>query len=245
MSNEKFNELDLGLHAFDQFKEILARNDFGKMLDLMHPLTDKLAEAFGQFINNLPQNVQTVVNEATGGTGTGGGFSPVAGFTGGLPAVDSGIGNFFNSIAELIRQGTNFTKGGNPAADFAAIIKEEKEKNKENAPPSEETVKLKQQVQEKNIQHFQNKLDAESETKKKVRADVEHQAQLLTAIVLNITTFFNVKTKQTHKSQYRQRLIEYHTQLQKYNRAAAVYRQTFPLIPPNKNTWENKSPQKF
>ncbi len=67
MSNEKFNELDLGLHAFDQFKEILARNDFGKMLDLMHPLTQQLSTAFGEFLKNLPENVVNAVNVATGG----------------------------------------------------------------------------------------------------------------------------------------------------------------------------------
>ncbi len=67
MSNEEFNKVDLGLYAFDQFKGILARNDFGKMLDLMHPLTEKLATAFGQFLNSLPQNAANVVNEAVGG----------------------------------------------------------------------------------------------------------------------------------------------------------------------------------
>ncbi len=54
MSNKEFNEVDLGLYAFDQFKGILARNDFGKMLDLMHPLTEKLAKSFGELIKNLP-----------------------------------------------------------------------------------------------------------------------------------------------------------------------------------------------
>ncbi len=67
MSNEKFNDTDLGMHAFNQFKEILARNDFGQMLDLMHPLTKQLAEAFGQFLNQLPENVASVAKEATGG----------------------------------------------------------------------------------------------------------------------------------------------------------------------------------
>ncbi len=67
MSNEDFNKLDLGMHAFNQFKEILARNDFGKMLDLMHPLTQQLADAFGQFLNSLPENIGRVANEATGG----------------------------------------------------------------------------------------------------------------------------------------------------------------------------------
>ncbi len=56
MSNEDFNKLDLGTFAFDQFKEITAKSHFDKALNMMHPIMDKLAAAFGQMINKLPDN---------------------------------------------------------------------------------------------------------------------------------------------------------------------------------------------
>ncbi len=126
MSNEDFNKLDLGMHAFNQFKEILARNDFGKMLDLMHPLTQQLAEAFGQFINNLPQNVASVVNEATGGFN----FNIPTGFGGGaLVGAPAGSGltegsnqqfqTYLKFLQDLNKEGKTF---GTPQADERSVV---------------------------------------------------------------------------------------------------------------------------
>ncbi len=56
MPNKEFNEIDLGTFAFDQFKEITAKSHFDKALNMMHPIMDKLAAAFGQMINKLPDN---------------------------------------------------------------------------------------------------------------------------------------------------------------------------------------------
>jgi len=56
MSNEDFNKVDLGIFAFEQFKEITAKSQFDKALNMMHPIMDKLAAAFGQMINKLPEN---------------------------------------------------------------------------------------------------------------------------------------------------------------------------------------------
>ncbi len=64
MDNDTFNKTNLGTYAFDEFKGILARNDFGQMLNLMHPLTDKLADAFGQFLNKMPSLAGSVIDQA-------------------------------------------------------------------------------------------------------------------------------------------------------------------------------------
>ncbi len=125
MSNDKFNELDLGMHAFNQFKEILARNDFGKMLDLMHPLTKQLAEAFGQFINQLPQNVASVVNEATGGfnfnipTGFGGGALVGAPAGSGFTGSGEGFDTYLKFLQELNKEGKTFET---PKADTQTAV---------------------------------------------------------------------------------------------------------------------------
>ncbi len=109
MSNEDFNKLDLGLHAFNQFKEILARNDFGKMLDLMHPLTKQLADAFGQFINQLPQNIGNVVNEATGGLNLFASSALVgAPGSGGISSTSSDFDKYLKFLAQTAQPGTDF-----------------------------------------------------------------------------------------------------------------------------------------
>ncbi len=66
MSNEEFNKTNLGMHAFDEFKGILARQDFGQMLNLMHPLTDKLATAFGELLQKMPSLAGSVIDTALG-----------------------------------------------------------------------------------------------------------------------------------------------------------------------------------
>ncbi len=239
MSNEKFNEVDLGLYAFDQFKEILARNDFGKMLDLMHPLTEKLATSFGELINNLPDIFSGFAAGATGQTQKPSG---VAGFTGGLPSVDAGIGDFFTSIAELIRKSTNFTAGGNPAATYQAIIKEKKEENKANQP---NISKLQSDVQSRNIQQFKERLESESDVKQNVRAEVEKWAQQLVESEAYTRTLKDKQGRVKNKQVYRVRLTLYYSILQRYNKAAAVFRNTFPKQTSSSPTWENRKPAKF
>ncbi len=109
MSNEDFNKLDLGLHAFNQFKEILARNDFGKMLDLMHPLTQQLADAFGQFLNSLPENIGRVANEATGGLNlfASTGLVGAAGSSGNVPQEQ--FETYLKFLAKLKQPDKQFT----------------------------------------------------------------------------------------------------------------------------------------
>ncbi len=84
MSNDDFNKLDLGTFAFDQFKEITAKSHFDKALDMMHPIMDKLAAAFGQMISKLPDNFMSFIRGATGAaTHTHPVVGPTAGFLGG------------------------------------------------------------------------------------------------------------------------------------------------------------------
>ncbi len=66
LSNEDFNKLDLGTFAFQQFAEITAKSHFDKALNMMHPIMDKLAAAFGQMINKLPENFTSFFRGATG-----------------------------------------------------------------------------------------------------------------------------------------------------------------------------------
>ncbi len=67
MSNEEFNKTNLGMFAFDEFKGILARQDFQQMLNLMHPLTDKLADAFGVLLSKMPDLIRTTIDTAIDG----------------------------------------------------------------------------------------------------------------------------------------------------------------------------------
>ncbi len=243
MSNEKFNELDLGLHAFNQFKEILARNDFGQMLDLMHPLTEKLAASFGELINNLPDVFGAFASGATGQTQRP---SAAASFTGGLPSVDAGIGDFFTAMAETIRKGFNFTEGGNPAATFQAIIKAEKEKNKANQPTSQQTIDATLKNQDRVSQQFVNRLEQESDLKKRTRANMQKAAENL-ASSENYTRSLKDKNGVVKSKQlYRTRLTLYYTFLQAYNKAVVQYKKVFPEPPlPGRVTWEIKRPAKF
>ncbi len=70
MSNDDFNKLDLGIYAFEQFKEITAKSHFDKALNMMHPIMDKLAAAFGQMINKLPDNFLSFFRGVTEGPST-------------------------------------------------------------------------------------------------------------------------------------------------------------------------------
>ncbi len=232
MSNEKFNEVDLGLYAFDQFKGILARNDFGKMLDLMHPLTEKLATSFGELINNLPDIFSGFAAGATGQSKQQGGSS-VGSFTGGLPAVDSGIGDLFTALAESIRTITGFAKGGgNPAAEFQAIIKEKKQKNKSNQSKSQETLRLMAEVQQRNIDNFQEKLKSETDAKKQLRKKIEDHAQRI-GQWLQYLKNLGPNPQQKRKGNYALFLKNHALQTQKYNQAAAqfnkLYENIFPI----------------
>lgn len=217
MSNEKFNELDLGLHAFDQFKEILARNDFGKMLDLMHPLTKQLAESFGELINNLPDIFSGFAEGVQGKSQQGG-----ASFTGGLPNVDSGIGDFFHSLAEQIRRGFNFTEGGNPAADFQAILKRERAKNALLEKNKPNTDRLRRQVQQVKIDTFQEKLKSESAAKKELRRQIEVHSQALVRWLQFLKKLGN-NPSQTNKAQYRMFLTGHALSVTKANQFSRVF----------------------
>ncbi len=143
MSNEDFNEVDLGMLAFDEFKGILARNDFGKMLDLMHPLTDKLAIAFGDLLNKFPEIFKNFAAAAGGSpppppSSTDFGGSSIGGFSGGLPSVGFNwkpITDAFGSVGNWVAALFDFDNRGKlgHAAKYYQALKAAKQANNQDA----------------------------------------------------------------------------------------------------------------
>ncbi len=127
MTNEEFNKVDIADLAMGQFKSIIERKDFETMLNMMHPLTDKLATAFGELISKSPEIFGNFVGAATTNDEGSSIFSPNADYSaaflgGGVTSSDKELLATLTSAVSAILQGLASVSGGNLNPDVEQYL---------------------------------------------------------------------------------------------------------------------------
>ncbi len=226
MSNEEFNKL-----TPEQLMQELTADirsfipHVSRSFDDMEKLQTIVIDSLLDSVRNLPSDLVTSLSQPSSSP------SAVSSLTGGLPAVDSGLGNMFEEIAKGIGQLFNFNKDTG-AGKFFSEISKAKAQNKANQPLDPELVK---QVQEKNIQKFQTKLQSESDQKKLLRGKIESRLQSMANAIIQATKAKNLNKKadfQKFLKIYHQVRQDYETFRKQFNKLAG--KEVYPFIPIHK-----------
>lgn len=226
MSNEEFNKLTPTQLVEDLTADIRGMiPSVTRSFDDMEKLQTIIIDSLLDSVRNLPSDIISSLSKAPDTPSV----SPsVAGFTGGLPGIDSGIGNLLQAIANGIGQAFQFQPSTNPAAQFASVIKDAKAENKANQPSNAELVK---EVQQTNIDTFQKQLQGESAAQKTLRAKIEGELQRR-GLWLVYLSKLGFNPAQAKKANYRAFLNGHTAATSLYNKLAAQYNTTYKNIYP-------------